>query len=108
MLFKLVAHYFSFYRHHKLFSMIIVLYVIFSTLSAIEHHSYGGWDMILVFFYLAVLMFTLGSVEIILLSSEHYSGFENCCCAISRVLSCYGISATIIFMCNLYEYHVYY
>lgn len=96
------------HRYHKHLSVLTVLYVVWSTLSAIEHHGDGSWGMPIILFYVAVLAFIIGSSELILIIDKRYKGRLAKYNAFSRSMSCYGVAFTIISMCELYYFAVKY
>jgi hypothetical protein len=96
------------HRYHKHLSVFIVLYLMWATLSAIQNKSDGSWEMPVVLFHVAVLLLILGSCELMLVADKRYKSEVAKYKAISRSLSCYGLTFVIIFMCELYSYTVLY
>lgn len=96
------------HRYHKHLSVFTVLYVVWATLSAIENNADGSWGMPIVFFYLAVLAFIIGSSELILIVDKRYKGKRAKYNAVSRSLSCYGVAFAMVSMCELYDFTVKY
>lgn len=96
------------HRYHKHLSVLAVAYVVMATLAAIENHGDGSWGMPIILFNVALLMFILGCSELILLADKRYKGATAKYKALSRVLSCYGVAATIIVMSDIYSFTVKY
>ncbi|MGH1441013.1 MAG: hypothetical protein ACRBBR_12925 [Cellvibrionaceae bacterium] len=96
------------HRYHKHLAILATLYIVLATLSAIEHRADGSWQMPIVLFYLAVLVFIIGSSELILIIDKRYKSETAKYKAISRAVSCYGVAFTIVSMCELYHFTVKY
>lgn len=96
----------NFNRYHKQWAIIITAYVVIATLLAIKSQSDGSWGMPIILFNVAILLFVLGSSELILVINQRYKGLNNKCKAISRSISYYGIALTIVAMCELYIFTV--
>jgi hypothetical protein len=96
------------HRQHKYFALTAVLYIVLSTLSAMEHNADGSWQMPLILFHLAVFVFIVGSCELIFIAAKKYKTVEAQCKAVSRCISCYGVAFTIVYMCELYEHNVHF
>jgi len=96
------------HRYHKHVAILSVLYIALATLSAIEHNGDGSWQMPVILFYIAVLVFIIGSSELILIIDKRYKSEVSKYNAISRTISCYGVAFTIISMCELYHFTVKY
>ena len=98
----------SFQRYHKQWAVMGVVMVVLSTLVAVEQQADGSWALPLVWFYLAFIVFVIGSLELITLAFGHFKKTEDRLKAVSRTLSCYGFVVTALTMCDLYDYMVHF
>jgi hypothetical protein len=108
LIFRSVRRRINFHQQHKHFALFAVLYVVYSTLIAIEHNGDGSWQMPLILFHIAVFIFIVGSCELVFIGFKKYKSFEARCKAVSRCISCYGVAFTIVYMCELYEHNVHF